>query len=392
MWETTSTTGTGTVTLLGAKTGYLAFSTAGDQNQVPYCITDGTNWEVGQGTYTLSGTTLSRDIVYASSNANALVNFPVGTKDVFLTTPSNLVTQTKVENTFLTAEAISGGRAVNISQSGKVQASMASVSGRMPSFGVVIDNVLSGLAATVYTRGRVTSTQFNFSGYIGQRVWAGTSGELVVSGVPSQSGNIQECLGFVTSQSGMMVAGDSYYVPATYWITSGQIASGSLDPSLLASGAVGSGQTASGCIVTFTKQAVSYYTTKETVSGGRPVAIDQSGLAWIAMASLSGRMPAIGFQVNGALSGSVLEVITQGIATPASGLNNIRPGRIVWVNASGYVGNISGGFLSGGLGGAALISGTLAQVFGYATHSGQIYVEPQFPMTSGLPLVPLAAL
>lgn len=84
--ETTTTTGTGTVTLAGAKTGYQAFSaTVNDGGRVCYCITDGTDWEVGDGVYTLSGTTLTRENVYSSSNSNALVSFAAGTKDVFIT-------------------------------------------------------------------------------------------------------------------------------------------------------------------------------------------------------------------------------------------------------------------------------------------------------------------
>ena len=65
--ETTNTTGTGTLTLAGAVTGYQSFSTIGNANTTYYTITDGTLWEVGIGTYTLSGTTLSRDTVLASS-------------------------------------------------------------------------------------------------------------------------------------------------------------------------------------------------------------------------------------------------------------------------------------------------------------------------------------
>lgn len=85
--ETTTTTGTGTVTLAGAVTGYQSFAAIGNANTTYYCIADqsGSNWEVGVGTYTAAGTTLSRDTVYASSNAGALVNFGSGTKDVFCT-------------------------------------------------------------------------------------------------------------------------------------------------------------------------------------------------------------------------------------------------------------------------------------------------------------------
>lgn len=88
--ETTTTTGTGTVTLAGASLGYQSFAAIGNGNNTYYTIAgQGTNeWEVGIGTYTSSGTTLSRDTVLSSSNSGSLVNFSAGAKDVFVTQPS----------------------------------------------------------------------------------------------------------------------------------------------------------------------------------------------------------------------------------------------------------------------------------------------------------------
>lgn len=88
--ETSTTTGTGTITLLGATMGYQAFSAVGNGNTTYYTIYDSSTgaWEVGIGTYTLVGTTLSRDTVLSSSNAGALVPFGAGTKDVFVTYPA----------------------------------------------------------------------------------------------------------------------------------------------------------------------------------------------------------------------------------------------------------------------------------------------------------------
>lgn len=88
--ETTTTTGTGTVTLLGAVTDYQSFAAIGDGNTTYYCIAgQGSNeWEVGIGTYTSSGTTLSRDTILASSNGGSAVNFSAGAKDVFCTYPA----------------------------------------------------------------------------------------------------------------------------------------------------------------------------------------------------------------------------------------------------------------------------------------------------------------
>lgn len=91
--DTTTTTGTGTVTLTGtAPSGYRSVSAAHtDGATVRYAISMGAEWEVGEGIYTASGTTLSRASVLASSNAGALVNFSAGTKDVITTLTANEV-------------------------------------------------------------------------------------------------------------------------------------------------------------------------------------------------------------------------------------------------------------------------------------------------------------
>jgi len=88
--ETTTTTGTGTVTLAGAVTGFQSFAAVGDGNSTYYTIAaqSGSDWEVGIGTYTSSGTTLSRSTVLSSSNSGNLVNFGAGTKSVFVTLPA----------------------------------------------------------------------------------------------------------------------------------------------------------------------------------------------------------------------------------------------------------------------------------------------------------------
>jgi hypothetical protein len=88
--DTTTTTGTGTVTLSGTPpTGFQAFSVIGDGNTTYYAIVGGSEWEVGVGTYTASGTTLARTTVLESSNSGSLVDFSAGTKDVFVTYPAD---------------------------------------------------------------------------------------------------------------------------------------------------------------------------------------------------------------------------------------------------------------------------------------------------------------
>lgn len=96
--ETTTTTGTGTVTLAGAVTGYQSFAVVGNGNATYYCIAgqDVSEWEVGIGTYTSSGTTLARTTVLSSSNSGSLVNFSAGIKDVFVTYPGERAVVTSV--------------------------------------------------------------------------------------------------------------------------------------------------------------------------------------------------------------------------------------------------------------------------------------------------------
>jgi len=90
--ETTTTTGTGTVTLLGASTGFQSFAAVGTGNTTYYTIAGqtGSEWEVGIGTYTLVGTTLARTTVLANSSATqpSALSFSSGTKDVFVTYPA----------------------------------------------------------------------------------------------------------------------------------------------------------------------------------------------------------------------------------------------------------------------------------------------------------------
>jgi hypothetical protein len=109
--ETTTTTGTGTVTLLGASTGFQSFAVIGDTNTTYYTIAGqtGSEWEVGVGTYSSSGTTLARTTVLSNSSATqpSALSFSAGTKDVFVTYPSERAVYTDAAGTSITPNTAS---------------------------------------------------------------------------------------------------------------------------------------------------------------------------------------------------------------------------------------------------------------------------------------------
>jgi hypothetical protein len=88
--ETSTTTGTGNVTLLGAVAQFVAFSARFAVDEPFYYVIagqSGVEWEVGEG-HLSAASTLVRDRVIQSSNADAAVNFSAGPKDVFNTFPA----------------------------------------------------------------------------------------------------------------------------------------------------------------------------------------------------------------------------------------------------------------------------------------------------------------
>ncbi len=121
--ETTTTTGTGTYTLAGAVTGFETFASVGNTNTTYYACTDGTDFEVGIGTYASSGTTLARTTILQSSNSDSAVSWGAGTKTVFCTLPAekmsfldasgNLVAANGSALTALNASNLASGTVAN---------------------------------------------------------------------------------------------------------------------------------------------------------------------------------------------------------------------------------------------------------------------------------------
>lgn len=148
--ETTTTTGTGTVTLLGASTGFQSFAVIGDANTTYYTIAGqtGNEWEVGIGTYTSSGTTLARTTVLSSSNGGSAVNFSAGTKDVFVTQPSSRTVYVGAnDQTIIGANAAQGNMGVLVNAT--TISNNYTIGSGYNGFSVGPVTVASGVAVTV---------------------------------------------------------------------------------------------------------------------------------------------------------------------------------------------------------------------------------------------------
>ncbi len=105
----TSTTGTGTITLGSALSGYQTFAQAGITNgqTVRYAIEDGTNFEIGSGVYTSSGTTLTRSVT-ESSNSDSAISLS-GSAEVFITASAADIFVNDGATSLTTTGVITGG-------------------------------------------------------------------------------------------------------------------------------------------------------------------------------------------------------------------------------------------------------------------------------------------
>ena len=143
--ETTTTTGTGAVSLAGAVTGFETFAAGiGNSNTVYYCIAhqDQAEFEVGLGTLDGDSSDLTRTTVISSSNSDSAVNFSAGTKDVFCTLPASKLIFEDGSNNVAFGGAITG--VTNLTASGELDAATLDISGNAD-----IDGTLEADAITV---------------------------------------------------------------------------------------------------------------------------------------------------------------------------------------------------------------------------------------------------
>lgn len=221
--ESSTTTGTGAYTLNGAEAGFQSFAAIGDGNTTYYAATDGTDWEVGIGTYASSGTSLARTTILSSSNSGVAVNWGAGEKLIFVTQPA--------------------GKAVYTDASGKVPSGA--------SFGGYVD--MTAVTAPAHAEGRVfyDSTNKSLTVYndeadislqVGQeqwlRVYNDTGSDIsngspvyltgVTSGTPTialanaSSSTAYDCIGLATHT----IEAASYGYVTTYGIVRGIDTSG----------------------------------------------------------------------------------------------------------------------------------------------------------------------
>jgi len=172
--ETSTTTGTGSLTLLGAVTGFQTFSSAiGNTNTTYYTIQNNSEWEVGIGT--VSAGALSRDTVLESSNGGSLVNFSAGTKFVFCTYPAEKAVYLD-ENDVLSGVTITAGDNTGFTLQDDVDATKKAqfqLSGI--STGTTRTYTLPNLTGSLATTGTLTQTFSGTTTFSGATVTVGSA-------------------------------------------------------------------------------------------------------------------------------------------------------------------------------------------------------------------------
>ena len=234
--ETTTTAGTGTVTLLGAAPGFQSFASIGDANTTYYTIAGQTTseWEVGIGTYTSSGTTLARTTVLSNSSGTepSALSFSAGTKDVFVTYPSGksvnldasgnattLGTPASFVGTNITGTA-SGLTAGSVTTNANLTGDVTSV-GNATSIaaGVIVDADINAAAGIVDTKLATISTASKVSNSATTATSANTASAIVARDASGNftAGTITAAL--TGTASGNLVSGGALGTPSSGTLT-----------------------------------------------------------------------------------------------------------------------------------------------------------------------------
>jgi hypothetical protein len=180
--ETTTSTGTGAITLAGAQANFVAFSAVlSDGDTTFYAIVDNNNlaWEVGVGTYASAGNTITRTTVLASSNAGSAVNFSAGTKDVFVTNPATQAVYLDANDKIAGNQTFSGTVTLNADPASGLQAATKQYVDTIAAAGLHYHDPVR-----VEREGNLTATYDNGTAGVGATLTnADTQAALVIDGV-----------------------------------------------------------------------------------------------------------------------------------------------------------------------------------------------------------------
>ena len=209
--ETSTTTGTGTIDLDGAVTGFEGFVAGiATTNTTYYCIahTTADEWEVGLGTVTDAGTdTLSRDTVISSSNSDGKVVFTAGTSDVFCTFPASKTMDMALTTTGDTVYASAANTPARLAIGTGLYTLQTNSGGTAPEWAASPQSVMTAAGDILYASGANTLA----------KLAKGSDTEVLTltSGVPSWAAPTVGDITGVTAGTGLTGGGTSGTVTLT---------------------------------------------------------------------------------------------------------------------------------------------------------------------------------